>query len=74
MTPLLILGCAIIVLGNLWFAALAFRVSLFWGLAVLFIPFVSLMFLVKFCDRAKWAWWFSLSGLVMCLVQKAINS
>jgi len=74
MTPLLIIGCGVILLGNFWFAALAFRVSVLWGLAVLLIPFVSLMFLIKFWDRAKWAWWFSLSGMLICLAQKAINS
>jgi len=72
--PVLIIGCGIILVGNLWFTYLAFRVSVIWGLGVLLVPFVSLMFLIRHWERARWAWWCALSGLLICLVQKAIHA
>jgi hypothetical protein len=68
------LGCTIIILGNFWFTYLAFKVSALWGLAVFLIPFVSIMFLIRHWERAKWAWWFSLSGLLICFIQNVIKS
>ncbi|MCD4750936.1 MAG: hypothetical protein K8R59_16300 [Thermoanaerobaculales bacterium] len=51
---------AVIVVGGIgglaagiWLLVLAFRESLGWGLACLFIPFAALVFAVKFWDEAK---------------------
>ena len=43
---LAILGVILAFIGNIWFLVAAFRVSIWWGLACLFLPFVSLFFLI----------------------------
>lgn len=72
MHPLLYLGLALILLGNLWFAFLAFRHSIIWGLFVLLIPGAALIFLIKNWKESRWPWWLSLSGILVCLVQKVL--
>lgn len=57
MTALLILlvvvGLIASLIGSIMFLMAAFRESVGWGLAVLFIPFASLVFMVKFWDEVK---------------------
>lgn len=57
MTALLILllvaGLIASLIGSVMFMIAAFRESVGWGLAVLFIPFASLFFMVKFWDEVK---------------------
>lgn len=51
-TFLSVVGMAVIVVANLWFVINAFRVSILWGLGCLFLPFVSLFFLITNWDKA----------------------
>lgn len=39
--------------GGIWILVAAFQQDIVWGLACLFIPFVSLIFLVKYWDKAS---------------------
>ena len=55
-----IAGLALLFIGaiiNLYFGIkliiLAFQTSLLWGLAYMFIPFASLIFIVSYWDKAK---------------------
>ncbi len=43
---IILLGIVIFVIGGLFFLVAAFRESIWWGLACLFIPIVSLFFLI----------------------------
>jgi hypothetical protein len=38
--------------GSIWFLVVAFQESVQWGLLCLFVPFASLVFVVKYYDRA----------------------
>ena len=48
-----VLAILIGVFSRVWFIIAAFRVSLLWGLLVLFVPFLDLMFLIVHWDDAK---------------------
>jgi thiol:disulfide interchange protein len=56
------IGVAILVVGNIWFVINAFRVSILWGLGCLFLPFVSLFFLITNWDAARRPFWTALLG------------
>ena len=61
---LLFVGFAVMAVGGIWFLVVAFTEGVGWGLACMFIPFVSLYFLVKFWDNAKKPFFIQLAGLV----------
>jgi len=65
---LLLLGLVIFVIGGFWFLIAAFRESLWWGLACLFLPFVSLFFLIVHWPEARRPFFFQLLGFVVLLV------
>ncbi|MEZ5329698.1 MAG: hypothetical protein R3F19_32015 [Verrucomicrobiales bacterium] len=46
----------------------AFQESVLWGLGSIFVPFVSLVFVIKFWDRCKKPFLYSLGGLAIYLV------
>lgn len=43
---LLAVGFIISVVAGIWFLVVAFKQSVLWGLGCLFVPFVSLIFLI----------------------------
>jgi hypothetical protein len=47
------LGWLVGMIAGIMFLVAAFRVSPLWGLAVLFLPFASLIFLIKYWSEAK---------------------
>jgi len=61
-------GCLFMLLGWIAFIVVAFRESILWGLGVLFLPFVSLVFLVLNWSRAKNSFFLQLWGLAFLLV------
>jgi hypothetical protein len=61
-------GCLLMLLGWIAFIVVAFRESILWGLGVLFLPFVSLIFLVLNWSRAKDSFFLQLWGLAILLV------
>ena len=63
-----ILGIAIAFFGGLWFLVAAFRESIWWGLACLFIPIVSLFFLVVHWPQARKPFLLQLLGIVIIAV------
>jgi len=59
--------------GSIWWIAEAFRKSIPWGLAVLFIPFASLAFLVTNLDRAGKPFLMSLASTAIVILLGTIN-
>jgi hypothetical protein len=48
------IGGIISLIGGIWFLVVAFRQTIWWGLGCLFIPFVSIIFLIiHWSDAAK---------------------
>ena len=49
---LMIVGVIGSVIGGIWFLVAAFQESALWGLGCLFVPLVSLIFLIQHWDKA----------------------
>jgi hypothetical protein len=50
---LVALGVLFVVVGNLWLLVVTFKVSVLWGLGSLFLPLVSLVFVIKHWSVAR---------------------
>ena len=61
-------GLIVMLVGGLVFLISAFRESILWGLGVLFLPFVSLIFLIVHWHRAKDGFFLQLYGLIAVLL------
>jgi hypothetical protein len=61
-------GIILLLLGHLFFIIAAFRESILWGLAVLFLPIVPLIFLIVHWGRAKGPFFMELWGVVLMLI------
>jgi hypothetical protein len=65
---LLVLGIIVSTIGGIWFLVVAFKESVLWGLGCMFVPFVSLIFLIShWSDTAK-PFGVSLLGSVIMVV------
>lgn len=64
----LALGWLIALVGSVWFIIETFKESAGWGLACLFIPFASLVFMIKFWDKAKGPTILSVVGCLVAIV------
>jgi hypothetical protein len=62
---ILIIGYIIGIVGGLMLLVLAFQESALWGLGCLFVPFVSIIFIIMYWDDAKNAFFISLGGSVL---------
>jgi hypothetical protein len=67
-SAVVLVGLALMVLGGLVFVVKAFRESVLWGLGVLLLPFVSLVFLVLHWRQAKDPFLLQLIGLGVMLL------
>ena len=56
------IGVVIALVGNIWYIIAAFQVTVWWGLGVLFIPLVELIFLFAHWPNAKRPFLVSLVG------------
>jgi hypothetical protein len=63
-----IIGAIISAIGGIWFLVVAFRQSIWWGLGSLFIPFVSIIFLILHWSNAAKPFFVSLLGVVIMVV------
>lgn len=52
-TVIIILGAVAILYGGVWMLVEQFRSGLLWFLGCMFIPFVSLIWLITHCDEGK---------------------
>jgi hypothetical protein len=61
-------GMLLLVVGGLFLLIAGFRESVLWGLGMLFLPFVSLIFLVLHWGRAKNSFFLQLYGIGFLIV------
>ena len=66
-TVLAILGVILFLGGEIWFLVVAFQKSVWWGLGCIFLPFVSLIFLVMYWKEAVWPFLVSLAGSALII-------
>jgi hypothetical protein len=71
---LLAMAGVLSLVGAVMFAVAAFRVSVVWGLLVLFVPFAGLVFLVKYWAQAKRGFLVSLAGSAVAVLGFVIVS
>lgn len=71
-TALVLVGLLLVLLGALSFLFAAFREGLLWGLGVLFLPPLALVFLVVHWRRAKHGVVLTLWGLGIALAGMAL--
>ncbi|MFC1497937.1 hypothetical protein ACFLS1_05625 [Verrucomicrobiota bacterium] len=64
---MILLGVGVIVslIGGIWFIVVTFRESVLWGLGSMFVPFVSLIFLITHWKAAAKPFGISLLGSVI---------
>lgn len=62
------LGIVLSFVGGLWLLILAFRQSVLWGLVVFFIPFASLVFIVKYWSEARQPFFVSLVSILLMMI------
>jgi len=65
---LLVLSAIVSLVGSVMFSVAAFRVSVVWGLLVLFVPFAALFFVIKYWAQAKRGFLVGLAGSAIALV------
>lgn len=64
---LLVLGSLIAAIGGIWLLVAAFGESIWWGLASLFVPFASLLFVILHWSKAKAAFCLGLLGTCVAI-------
>jgi hypothetical protein len=62
------IGLILMLVGGIIFIISAFREGILWGLAVLFLPIVPLIFLILHWQRAKEGFFIQLYGLAAVLL------
>lgn len=72
---LILLGIGVIVglVGGIWILMLAFQESIVWGIGCIFVPFVSLIFVVMNWDEAKKPFLINLGGLALMILGSALG-
>ena len=61
-------GILLMLVGSVFFIIAAFRESILWGLAVMFLPIVPLIFLIVHWHRAKGPFFIQLYGIAAVLI------
>lgn len=62
------LGGITALVGSVWLLIEEFKTSIVWGLGCIFVPFVSLIWLVMHFDRGATPFFISLGGSLVCLL------
>ena len=70
---MLLLGIGILLIGNIWWIVVTFRVSILWGALCLFVPFAGFVFLIVHWTKAKAPLLFSLLGCGLALSGMAVT-
>jgi len=71
---LVVIAMVLLVVGGIWMLIETFKVGLGWGLACLFIPFVSLAFIFLHWDVAKRPFFVNLTGLVLIFIGAGMSA
>jgi hypothetical protein len=64
---LLILGIAIGAVGGIWLLVKAFQAGVLWGLGSLFVPLVSLIFVITHWQEAKKPFLVNVAGVALMI-------
>lgn len=72
-TLLVVLGGIVMLVGGIWLLVEAFKESILWGLGSLFIPFVSLVFVIMHWDVSKTPFLIWIGGLVLTIAGAVIS-
>lgn len=67
------LGLIAFIVGGIWFLVVAFQHEVPWGLACMFIPFVAIVFLVKYWDKASKPFGVQTAGFAAMLLGQFIR-
>jgi hypothetical protein len=67
-TILFVFGIIMSAIGGIWFLVVAFQESVLWGLGCMFVPFVSLIFLISHWSNAAKPFGVSLLGSVIMVI------
>jgi hypothetical protein len=70
---LLLVGLVIALAGGIWLLVIAFRASVWWGLGSIFVPFVSLIFVITHWEVAKRPFLVSVAGSILLIVGAALG-
>ena len=70
---IVIIGGLVAVVGGILFLVAAFQESILWGLGVVFVPFVALIFLIMHSDRALAPFLVQLGGAGLVVVGALIG-
>ena len=70
---LVLTGLVLFVVGGFWFLVAAFRESVLWGLACLFVPIVSLFFLIVHWSEARRPFFLQLLAFALILAGVVLN-
>jgi ABC-type glycerol-3-phosphate transport system permease component len=62
------IGTIISLVGGIWLLVEAFKTSVWWGLGSLIVPFVSLVFAIKYWGRASRPFLISIGGAVLTII------
>ena len=65
---LMLVGGVVLLIGNIMFLVKAFKAGVGWGLGVLILPPVGLVFLVKSWSESKKSFLISIAGAVLFVV------
>ena len=65
---LVIIGMIIFLFGGIWFLIESFRESIWWGLGVIFIPFVEIIFLIAHWRVASKPFGIQLAGMALLFI------
>ena len=69
---LLGIGLLMFAVAQVYFLYVTFRQGILWGLGVFFIPFMNLVFLIKFWEESKKPFFWGLGGGALCFMGGAI--
>jgi hypothetical protein len=70
---LAIAGLITALIGWIWFLVAAFRESILWGLACLFLPIVSLIFLILHWNEAKRPFFVQLLAMALLIAAAVLG-
>ena len=63
----ILVGLGLVFIGAIWFVVAAFQESILWGLGVLFVPLVPLIFLIAEWPVAKRPFFWQLWGILFVI-------
>ena len=64
---LLVCGFAVLLISGIWLLVVAFQQSALWGLGCMFVPFVSLAFVIRYWDKAAKPCFVQVAALILII-------